>query len=64
VESAAAVEIGFGGLRPPLLADFHKLLGKHKMLSTLPTGTAKGLSTSNFEINAQKTHLPDLLVKE
>jgi hypothetical protein len=38
VESAAAVEIASGGLRQLFLCDFHKLLGKHKTLSTLPAG--------------------------
>jgi len=37
VESAAAEEIQVGGLRQLLLDDFHKLLGKHKPLSTLTT---------------------------
>jgi hypothetical protein len=40
VETAAAVEINKGGLRQLLLNDFHKLLGKHKALSTVTTAPA------------------------
>lgn len=40
MESAAAEEIEAGGLRQLFLDNFHKLLGKHKTLSTLTTGSA------------------------
>lgn len=40
VENAAAEEIKRGSLRRLSLDDFHKLLGKHKTLSTFPTDPA------------------------
>jgi hypothetical protein len=58
VENAAAEEIKKGGLRQLSLGDFHKLLGKHKTLSTFPTDPAAATNNKKCVTYVSERVLP------